>query len=173
MPGSAPAGASATRPGLRRRQDEPARRRGVSFFARHAQSLQKAIDRRPADHNALACQLRLQLLQRRIRLGRQQAANASLMASQRERLLPATPRLHATGPPPALDKLDRTTFADRELLRCSPARAPASTARTIRSRRSNEYGFAIQAGLLNPATSLNHKFHPKGIPPDSFRPGNA
>jgi hypothetical protein len=96
----------------------------VSFFARHAQSLQKTIDRRPADHNALACQLRLQLLKCRIRLGRQQGANASLMASQRKRLLSATPRRHATGPPPALDQLDRTTFANRELFRRSPARAP-------------------------------------------------
>src|SRR5665213_2470179 len=91
------------------------------FFARHAQSLQKAIDRRPADYNALACQLRLQLLQRRIRLGRQPGANASLVAGQRKRLLPAARRRHATGPPPALQQLDRATFADCELLRRSPA----------------------------------------------------
>jgi len=164
MPGSAPAGASATRPGLRRRRDEPARRRGVSFFARHARAFKKrSTDDRPTTMPWPAnCAF-------------SSSSVASGWAASRPRTQASWPASangffrHAPAPryrsAPALDKLDRTTFADRELLRRSPARAPASTARTIRSRRSNEYGFAIQAGLLNPATSLNHKFDAKGIPP--------
>jgi hypothetical protein len=112
----------------------------------------------------------LQLLQRRIRLGRQQGANASLVVSQRKRLLPGSTlpvrRQHCTSLIAQLSLTENCSAAPRREL-------PASTARTIRSRRSNEYGFAIQAGLLNPATSLNHKFAPKGIPLDSFRTGNA
>src|SRR5215469_14514572 len=47
--------------------------------------------------------------------------------------------------------------------------APPSIASTTRLRKSSEYGFAIHAGLLAPAGSLNHIRSVMGIPIQPFR----
>jgi hypothetical protein len=49
---------------------------------------------------------------------------------------------------------------------------PPATADTARRRRSSEYGLLIHAGL-HPASILNHKSIPRGIPSDSLGVDNA
>src|SRR3981081_4068766 len=49
---------------------------------------------------------------------------------------------------------------------------PLATAETARMRRSSEYGLLILAGL-RPASILNHKSIPRGIPSDSLDVDNA
>ena len=126
-------------------------------FSRQPASLEEAADRRRADRMRAAAEPVLQLGDGAMRRHCQQRLDPRDVIGE---LGPPPADLGASVPWPRQRCSSFTTQLGLSSNFAAVARrkAPASTARTSRSRRSSEYGRAI-AGLPYPAASLNHSNH--------------